>query len=301
MSSVEKQEEAVEKKLPREFSTAEKMRREINNAYLKGHREWLEAAIKGDPVLRYERNTEWVKINEESLARERALRDAGDKQGAENEKKSRKEKQQHIIDDLLEGKENSPAYQEALSYPGLTAIAVHEVAKHAADHAQAREWSEWARGKSGIDIHPDAKIGRGVFFDHGTSDVIGQDVKIGDGSVIYQQVTLGANGEYRETEDGKLIRHPHLGNNVVCSTQVGIYGPAEIGDGVKIMPQSMIFGKVKVGDYTTINPGTKIVVPKGQTAIIAPNQTVVNPANAPDTLVQIDNFTKAVTPVHISK
>lgn len=140
-------------------------------------------------------------------------------------------------------------------YPGLHAIAIHRVA-HAL-HQQG--WRFWARLLShlcrcltGIEIHPAAQIGKGVFIDHGMGVVIGETAIVGDYTLIYQGVTLGGTGK----ETGK--RHPTVGSRVV------------IGAGAKVL------GNIHIGDYARIGAGSVVLrdVPPNSTAVGVPSRIV---------------------------
>ncbi|MFA5448898.1 MAG: serine O-acetyltransferase [Clostridia bacterium] len=95
-----------------------------------------------------------------------------------------------------------------------------------------------ARKKTGIEIHPAAKIGKGLFIDHGSGVVIGETTEIGDNVTIYQGVTLGGTGK----DVGK--RHPTVGNNVMISAGAKILGPVIIGDYAKIGAGSVVLKNV---------------------------------------------------------
>ncbi len=107
---------------------------------------------------------------------------------------------------------------------------------------------------TGIEIHPGATIGKGVFIDHGTGVVIGETAIIGDGVVIYQGVTLGGTGK----ETGK--RHPTLGNNVL------------VGAGAKIL------GNIQIGDRTSIGAGSVVLrdIPSDCTVVGIPGRVIRN-------------------------
>lgn len=92
----------------------------------------------------------------------------------------------------------------------------------------ARIVSQRTRKKTGIEIHPGAKIGARLFIDHGMGVVIGETAEIGDDVTLYQDVTLGGTGK----ETGK--RHPTLGNNVLVGVGASVLGNVTIGDGAKI-------------------------------------------------------------------
>jgi serine O-acetyltransferase len=127
-----------------------------------------------------------------------------------------------------------------LAYPGLEAILVHRVAHYFQAAGLAlipRMMSESVHGKTGIDIHPGATIGRGFFIDHGTGVVIGETAVIGDGVKLYQGVTLGALSVRKE--EGRAKRHPTIGDGVT------IYSGATIlGGSTEIGAHSIIGGNV---------------------------------------------------------
>ena len=105
-------------------------------------------------------------------------------------------------------------WEVILGYPGLHALIAHRIAHWFYRHKLylvARIISQLARFFTGIEIHPGAKIGKGLFIDHGMGVVIGETTEIGDNVTIYQGVTLGGTGK----EKGK--RHPTIGNNVIIA------------------------------------------------------------------------------------
>ncbi len=101
-----------------------------------------------------------------------------------------------------------------------------------------RVLSQRARKKYGIEIHPAAKIGGGMFIDHGSGVVIGETTEIGENVTLYQGVTLGGTGK----ETGK--RHPTIGSNVMVSAGAKVLGPVVIGDYVKIGAGSVVLRDV---------------------------------------------------------
>jgi serine O-acetyltransferase len=105
---------------------------------------------------------------------------------------------------------------------------------------------------TGIEIHPGATIGKGVFIDHGTGVVIGETAIVGDGVVIYQGVTLGGTGK----ETGK--RHPTLGNNVLVGAGAKILGNIRIGDRVRIGAGSVVLRDVP-SDCTVVGIPGRII------------------------------------------
>lgn len=117
-----------------------------------------------------------------------------------------------------------------LAYPGLLAISVHRLA-HALYQMDVplmpRIMSEWTHAKTGIDIHPGARIGRNFFIDHGTGVVIGETTDIGDNVKLYQGVTLGALS-FPKDERGRVIRgtkrHPTVENDVTLYANAIILG-----------------------------------------------------------------------------
>lgn len=116
----------------------------------------------------------------------------------------------------------------------------------------ARLISQRARHKTGIEIHPGAKIGKGLFIDHGMGVVIGETTIIGDNCTIYQGVTLGGTGK----DQGK--RHPTLGNNVLVGAGAKVLGPLKIGDNVKIAAGAVVLNDVP-SDTTVVGIPAKVV------------------------------------------
>ncbi|MEM6503475.1 MAG: serine O-acetyltransferase [Cyanobacteria bacterium P01_C01_bin.89] len=128
-----------------------------------------------------------------------------------------------------------------LCYPGLQAIALHRIA-HALYHLRLpfipRFISHLARFFTGIEIHPGATIGSGLFIDHGMGVVIGETAILGNDCLIYQGVTLGGTGK----ESGK--RHPTLGDGVVVGAGAKVLGNIEIGSDVRIGAGSVVLKSV---------------------------------------------------------
>ena len=137
--------------------------------------------------------------------------------------------------DIAAIKERDPAARNSLEvlllYSGLHALMLHRPAYWLYRHNcffLARALSQIARFLTGIEIHPGAKIGRGVLIDPGAGVVIGETAEIGDGCTIYQGVTLGGTGK----DKGK--RHPTLGKNVLVGAGAKILGPFTVGDNSKV-------------------------------------------------------------------
>lgn len=105
----------------------------------------------------------------------------------------------------------------------------------------ARLISQLGRFFTGVEIHPGAKIGKGLFIDHGMGVVIGETAEIGDNVTIYHGVTLGGTGK----DKGK--RHPTIGNDVIIGCGAKILGPISIGDGSKIGANSVVLKNVPKG------------------------------------------------------
>lgn len=125
--------------------------------------------------------------------------------------------------------DNDPAAQNLeevyMAYPGFYAIVVHRFAHQLWIQnlkLLARVWSEFAHSKTGIDIHPGAKIGNNFCIDHGTGIVIGETCVIGNNVKIYQGVTLGALSVSKDKMNA--VRHPRIGDNVVIYSGATILG-----------------------------------------------------------------------------
>ena len=150
-----------------------------------------------------------------------------------------------LAQDIRAVKERDPAARSSLEvlllYSGLHAIIWHRLA-HRLYKARlfflARLISQISRFFTGIEIHPGAKICRGVFIDHGSGVVIGETAEIGDGCTIYQGVTLGGTGK----DKGK--RHPTLGKNVLVGAGARILGPFNVGDNAKIAANAVVLSEV---------------------------------------------------------
>ena len=136
-------------------------------------------------------------------------------------------------------------------------------------------WARWVsqRGvrKTGIEIHPGAKIGKGFFIDHGNGVIIGETTVIGDNVTLYQGVTLGGTGK----EHGK--RHPTVGNNVMISAGAKVLGSFTIGDNSKIGAGSVVLSEVPPCSTVVGVPGR--VVKRGNMAL--PQETL-NQTDLPD-------------------
>ena len=128
-----------------------------------------------------------------------------------------------------------------LLYPGFKAVRSHRMANWFYRHDMkliARYISQRSRHKTGIEIHPGAQIGKGLFIDHGMGVVIGETTEIGDDCTIYQNVTLGGTGK----DHGK--RHPTLGNNVVVGSGAKVLGPFRVGDNARVAAGAVVLAAV---------------------------------------------------------
>jgi serine O-acetyltransferase len=145
-------------------------------------------------------------------------------------------------------------------YPGFHAILMHRCAHWLYQRGMVilpRMISQFGRFITGIEIHPGAIIGEGLFIDHGTGVVIGETTEIGDNVTIYQGVTLGGTGK----EKGK--RHPTLGNNVVVSSGAKVLGSQKIGSNVKIGAGSVVLQEVP-DNCTVVGVPGKVVKRDGR-------------------------------------
>ncbi len=147
-------------------------------------------------------------------------------------------------------KKKDPAIKsfiEVLLYPSFWAMFNHKIA-HKLYNIHlffiARLISQLSRSLTGIEIHPGAKIGKGVFIDHGMGVVIGETCEIGDNVLIYQGVTLGGTGK----DTGK--RHPTVEKNVMIGTGAKVLGPINIGANSKIGGGSVVLSDVP--PYSTV-------------------------------------------------
>ena len=140
-------------------------------------------------------------------------------------------------------------------YSGFKAVRSHRKAHWFYNHNHkfiARWISQRSRHKTGIEIHPAAKIGKGLFIDHGMGVVIGETTVIGDNCTIYQNVTLGGTGK----DTGK--RHPTLGNNVLVGSGAKVLGPFKVGDNARIAAGAVVLSEVPA-NATAVGVPARIV------------------------------------------
>ena len=127
-------------------------------------------------------------------------------------------------------------------YPGLKATRSHRCAHWFYEHDMKfidRMISQASRRRTGIEIHPGAKIGKRLVIDHGMGIVIGETAEIGDDCLLYHGVTLGGTGK----DSGK--RHPTIGNNVLIGTGAKVLGPFKVGDNSRIAANSVVLARFR--------------------------------------------------------
>ncbi|PWL73039.1 MAG: serine O-acetyltransferase [Clostridiales bacterium] len=161
-------------------------------------------------------------------------------------------------------KERDPAARNSaevfLLYSGLHALIYYRFSHWLYRHRclfLARMVSQFARFMTGVEIHPGATIGKGLFIDHGSGVVIGETAIIGDNCTIYQNVTLGGTGK----EHGK--RHPTLGNNVLVGSGAKVLGPFKVGDNSRIAAGAVVLEEVPP-NATAVGVPARIVKVNGQ-------------------------------------
>src|SRR5216117_4012672 len=186
------------------------------------------------------------------------------------------------IDAAYEGDPAAKSYEEIiLAYPALEAIAIYRMAHLLYDKVPLipRIMTEWAHGRTGIDIHPGAKIGSHFFIDHGTGVVIGETSEIGSRVKLYHGVTLGARS-FQKDEHGKIKkggkRHP------------------KVEDDVTIYPNSTVLGgKTVIGARSTIGGNVFLVqsVPPDSLVYYEEKQLRIVPKKPRKTTEQPDGFT----------
>lgn len=147
-----------------------------------------------------------------------------------------------------------------LLYPGVKAVCYHRGAHWCYEHKLmflARMISQMGRHRTGIEIHPGAKIGKRLVIDHGMGIVIGETAEIGDDCLIYHGVTLGGTGK----DSGK--RHPTIGNNVLIGTGAKVLGPFKVGDNSRIAANSVVLSEIPP-DSTAVGIPARVVRRRGQ-------------------------------------
>lgn len=142
-----------------------------------------------------------------------------------------------------------------LLYPSIHALIAYRISNKLYKNKLfflARLVSQISRFFTGIEIHPGATIGKGLFIDHGIGVVIGETAEVGDNVTIYHGVTLGGTGKHK----GK--RHPTIGNNVIIGSGAKVLGPINIGDNVKIGANSVVLKDIE-DNKTAVGIPAKVV------------------------------------------
>lgn len=174
-------------------------------------------------------------------------------------------------------RERDPAIHSSMEvflYPSFKVMLHYRIAHRLYEKKHyflARYISQRGVRKTGIEIHPGAKIGKGFFIDHGNGVIIGETTIIGDNVTLYQGVTLGGTGK----EHGK--RHPTIGNNVMISAGAKVLGSFTIGDNSKIGAGSVVLSEVPPNSTVVGVPGR--VVKRNNMAL---PQDTMNQTDLPD-------------------
>ncbi len=182
--------------------------------------------------------------------------------------------------DLKSIKQRDPAARNALEiiflYSGFHALVFYRVS-HGLYRAHlfflARLVSQLGRFFTGVEIHPGATIGKGLFIDHGSGVVIGETAVVGDYCTIYQGVTLGGTGK----DKGK--RHPTLGDNVLVGAGAKVLGPFTVGSNSKIAAGAVVLNEVPP-DCTAVGVPARVVKRNGV------KQEVLDQVHMPDPVSQ---------------
>lgn len=170
----------------------------------------------------------------------------------------------YIREEINVIKERDPAIKSSMEvflYPSFHVMLRYRIANYLYRHHRyflARWISQRGASKTGIEIHPGATIGKGLFIDHGIGVIIGETTIIGDDVTIYQGVTLGGTGK----EKGK--RHPTIGNNVMISAGAKILGSFRVGDDSKIGAGSVVLREVPAGSTVVGIPGRVVKSKNGK-------------------------------------
>ncbi|MBQ7383587.1 MAG: serine O-acetyltransferase [Clostridia bacterium] len=179
-------------------------------------------------------------------------------------KSSLQKTMEEIKYDVKAIRERDPAARSnaevVLLYSGFHALLAYRISHKLYENEryfEARAISQLARHCTGIEIHPGAKIGKGLVIDHGMGVVIGETTEIGDNCTIYQGVTLGGTGK----DIGK--RHPTLGNGVMVGAGAKVLGPFTIGDNTKVAANAVVLAEIPE-NCTAVGMPAKIVKREGQ-------------------------------------
>ncbi len=143
-----------------------------------------------------------------------------------------------------------------LLYPSIRAFIYYRIARFFYRKGRfflARAVSQIGRRRTGIEIHPGAKIGENLFIDHGMGVVIGETAEIGNNVKIYHGVTLGGTGNEKDEK-----RHPTVGNNVTIGTGAKLLGPITVGDNARIGANAVVLSDVP-SNSTAVGIPAKII------------------------------------------
>lgn len=167
---------------------------------------------------------------------------------------------QTIVRDFRAIRENDPAARSALEmvlcYPGFHALVIHRASHFLWQHhfrLTARIFSQIGRLLTGVEIHPGASIGYGVFIDHGMGVVIGETAVVGDHVVMFHGVTLGGTGKIR----GK--RHPTVEDGALLGAHAIVLGPVTIGRSAKIGAGAVVLSDVSENTTVVGVPAQRVI------------------------------------------
>lgn len=199
----------------------------------------------------------------------------------------------NIREEIRIVRERDPAIHSAMEvflYPSFKAMMHYRVAHKlykSGHYFWARYVSQRGVRKTGIEIHPGAQIGKGLFIDHGHGVIIGETTIIGDNCTLYQGVTLGGTGK----EHGK--RHPTIGDNVMISAGAKVLGSFTIGDNSKIGAGSVVLSEVPPNSTVVGVPGRVV----RRNNMVLPQDTM-NQTDLPDPVREdITNLQQADTEI----
>lgn len=190
-----------------------------------------------------------------------------------------------LINDAKLIASRDPAAKSALEvillYPGFHVLVYHKFAHYFYKKRIffiARLISQIGRHFTGIEIHPGATLGKGLFIDHGMGIVIGESAVIGDNCTIYHGVTLGGTGK----EKGKK-RHPTIGSNVLIGAGAKVLGPCTIGDNSLIGANTFV--SFDVEPHSTVVGAKGRIVKKRNEKITSPSEAL-DQIHMPDPIAQ---------------
>lgn len=190
----------------------------------------------------------------------------------------------NLREDIKTIKERDPAARNSLEvlllYSGLHAIIYYRISHWFYKRGMffiARWISQTAKFLTGVEIHPGATIGKGLFIDHGSGIVIGETTEIGDYCLLYQGVTLGGTGK----DKGK--RHPTLGNNVLVGSGAKVLGPFKVGDNARIAANAVVLEEVPA-NATAVGIPARMILREQEKAIEVTRQ--LDHSHIPDPVAQ---------------